>query len=140
MSLDAAAERYYNATYVVHAPEGAIRLRLMEPSRELDALLERFGVETWAMVTAWNPGTMTLAPAENDRAAADLDERVRSLNLSTLSAGMIPDGTSVTPEEWIFIAGITPANARELGRFYRQAVIIFGARGGVPLAVRSLGS
>jgi len=138
MTLDAEAKRYHEATYVVRAPDGTVRVRLMEQNGELDALLESAGVGTWAMMTAWNPGSTPLPPVENARAAAELVERLQTSGHVALSAEMIPDDDPTAREEWAFVMGMTAAAARELGRRYRQTAVLFGVVGGVPLAVRSL--
>src|SRR5213079_2684432 len=61
-SLEAA---YRAAAYAVEAPGGRFALRVGERSADADRLLAEHGAETWAYLTAYNPGSRPLPAAEN---------------------------------------------------------------------------
>ncbi len=66
--MDASLVRAYEETvYWVFAPHAYIPLRIGERSPDLDALLSAAGVREWAFITACNPHSQLLSPAENDQ-------------------------------------------------------------------------
>src|SRR5262245_55943344 len=74
-------EAAYRATeFRVEAGGSPVTLRVGRPSAELDDLLGRHGVRHWAFVTACNPGSRPLPPAENDA-------RTRRLAAEVVRAG-----------------------------------------------------
>jgi len=129
MSRAALEEAYRRTSYDVRAPEGTIRLRIGERPAMLDALLERHGAETWAFITAWNPGSFRLPRAENERSNRDLQERLLRMGYTAIPGAGTGDDEAWEPEESFFVPGIPRTTALELGRFYRQMAIVAGTRG-----------
>lgn len=124
------AERYRATSYIVEAPGGAITIRIGRPNGELDHLLERMGADEWAFITAWNPNSLLLPPAENDRNNNDLRERLDRMGLRHVSGEGAGDDGEWPPERSFFIPGITRDEAVALGRRYGQRAIVAGRRGG----------
>src|SRR5690606_13420332 len=58
-------DAYLRTTYWVEASDGWIAVAIGERSAPLDRLLARSGAATWAIVTADNPGSRPLPPADN---------------------------------------------------------------------------
>ena len=126
------SDSYRAASYIVDAPDGPITIRVDQPNAGLDELLSASGVTEWAFVTAWNPGSMHLPPAENQRNNSDLLERATSQGYTALTGIGVGDDGEWPPEPSFLILGIPLVAAVELGRFYRQRAIIAGSYGEAP--------
>ena len=122
--LDAA----YRATaYIAETPAGRIVLRVDEVNGALDRLLVDSGVACWAYISAHNPGSTPLSPAENDA-------RHRELLTAAETAGYhFHEGTGVG-EGWpsetsLLILGISEPEAVLLARQFEQLAILVGRHG-----------
>jgi hypothetical protein len=132
MNHDQLAHAYFRTTYIVEAPAGPIRLRIGERNGALDDLLAGSGVREWAFITAWNPGSFKLPPAENARNNADLEMRIGKGGYRFLPGEGVGDDGAWAPERSFLVLGIDQAKALALGRFYRQRAIVVGTAGGPP--------
>ena len=122
---------YENADYVVFAEEGELVLKIGEPSRRLDALLEAEGAATAAFVTAANPRSAPRSPEENAAALATLDQLIAAARYPWRAGeGREPEGTWVEPSR--LVIGIYRDNAQALGRIFGQNAIVFIEKGGAP--------
>jgi hypothetical protein len=130
MTDDGLMKLYRGAVFEVQADHGRISILLDQGNPTLDAFLTRHLVtDTWAFITAWNPGDERPSPGENQRAQLLLEEQVRGAGWSMWPGdGASPDGEHVEPS--ILIVGITPEAARALGQAFRQRAIVVGAVGG----------
>ena len=126
----------YRATvYRVHAPDGAIELRIGAANPALDALLARHTVDRAAFVTACNPMSDPRAAAENAAASARLHEDIVAAGFACLSGEGI-DPTGRWPVEISFLVlGISPAAAAGLATQYRQAAFVYHRCGAAPEVV-----
>jgi len=106
---------YENADYVVFADPELV-LKIGEPSRRLDALLEKEGASTAAFLTA------ALAKLDQVIAAAGYPWRA--------GEGREPGGSWVEPSR--LVIGIYRDNAQVLGRIFGQNAIVFVEKGGAP--------
>jgi hypothetical protein len=110
---------YENADYVVFADPELV-LRIGEPSRRLDALLEHEGATTAAYVTAAASAVATLA------------ELVAAAGYPAYPGeGRDPDGDR-DAEQSLLVIGIYRANAEALGRLFGQNAIVFVEKGAAP--------
>jgi len=107
---------YENADYVVFGDPELV-LKIGEPSRRLDALLEEEGASTAAFLTA-----AALAKLDQVIAAAGYPWRA--------GEGREPDGSWVEPSR--LVIGIYRDHARTLGRIFGQNAIVFVEKGGAP--------
>jgi hypothetical protein len=124
LQLDAA----YRATaYTAETPAGRIVLRVDEVNGALDRLLADSGVVCWAYLSAHNPGSTPLSPAENDA-------RHRELLAAAETAGHpFHEGAGVG-EGWpaetsLLILGISEPEAVLLARRFEQLAILVGRHG-----------
>src|SRR4051812_25120008 len=63
-----ALEIAYRATaYTVDGPKGLFVIRTGQPSPEADALMDTHQVQTWAYITAFNPGSQLQIPQINNQ-------------------------------------------------------------------------
>jgi hypothetical protein len=121
---------YENADYVVFA-ESELVLKIGEPSRRLDALLEHEGATTAAFVTAANPRSEKKSAAENAEALEALDQLIRAAGYPWRAAeGREPDGSWREPSR--LVIGIYRENAEALGRLFGQNAIMFVEKGKAP--------
>jgi hypothetical protein len=74
---------YRNTDFIIDAPDGQLVRRLgrpnQQPNQQIDALLRVDGFSDCACITASNPKSVWLRPAENARRHSALMERVRKL-------------------------------------------------------------
>lgn len=123
-------EAYQAADYVVFA-EPQFVLKIGEPSRRLDALLEQEGATTAAFLTAANPRSKPQSPAQNASALSALDQLVAAAGYPWRAGeGREPDGSWVEPSR--LVIGIYRENAEALGRLFGQNAIVFIEKGGPP--------
>ena len=123
-------EAYEAADYVVfEQPE--LVLKIGEPSRRLDALLEHEGAETAVFVTAANPRSEKKSAAENAEALEALDQLIRASGYPWRAGeGREPDGS--WREASRLVMGIYRENAEALGRLFGQNAIVFVEKGAAP--------
>lgn len=104
-------------------------IRCGERSPSLDALLAESGHDTWAFITAWNPGSTALDTAENLRRMTDLSDRIALLGLPTLEGEGVGTGGDWPSEPSLLVLGIGASEAVELGRAFGQVAIVIGRLG-----------
>lgn len=84
--------------------------------------------DSWSFITACNPGSAQLPPPENSERMARLEADVRALGLPFQCGEGVGREGSWPPEPSLLILDIDEATARELGRRFGQAAIVFGTR------------
>jgi len=131
---DGLRQAYENADYAVFF-EPELVLRIGERSERLERLMEFVHVPAAAFITAWNPGSLPRASAENQAAAEALEGLVDAAGYPRYRGeGRDPEGGH-PPEPSLLILGIYRENAEALGRLFGQNAIVFIERGGAPQLV-----
>jgi Protein of unknown function (DUF3293) len=123
-------DSYRRTSFLVETPLGQLHLRIGEPSAELDQLLKANGVQRWAYVTGFNPGSVPLGAEENERRQARLEQEVERLGYAKWAGEGVGDDGTWPPEPSVLILGIPKGNAVELGRRFGQRAIVYGELGG----------
>lgn len=123
-------EAYLRTTYRVWQPPIEIRIGQLCPA--MDVLLAERGSESWAFVTAWNPGSRVLPADENAQRQAELEQIVESAHWSYIYGVGIGEDTTWPPEESLLVLGISAAEAVALGRRFGQNALVFGRQNEVP--------
>lgn len=119
---------YRRTTFEANTPQGRISLRPGDRCSELDALLDALGVETWAHITAWNPGPTRYDRDENDRRQQALEAELEARGLVWFPGrGVGDDGWT---EEAALVLGLGQADALELGARFAQRAVVWGRAGG----------
>jgi hypothetical protein len=119
---------YERAVYRVFDEDRPITFRIGRTSARLDRLLERHAVTRWAHITAWNPSSIPLSKAENERRQRRLVAALKRAGFEALEGdGADPRGRW-TPEPTAFVLGIGVREAQRLGREYAQLAIVVGQR------------
>ncbi len=129
-------ERAYRATvYRLFLPGSICELKLDQLCETFLCWLETAGAESFAILTAFNPGSVVAEPEANAEAQSRLE-------CDLLEGGFEPyvgenEATEGEwpPEETCFVFGISKDEALELGRKYGQNAIVFGASDGIPRLV-----
>jgi hypothetical protein len=116
---------YTAARYRVFAAPPFV-LRVGEPSAALDALLTSHAADTWAFVTACNPGSVRLSPDVNA-------ERMNRLREMLTGFACYPGESSGPAGEWaepsVLVVGISRSEAVQVAEGFGQAAILAGDRG-----------
>jgi hypothetical protein len=130
--IDPRLEEVYRATtYRVFVPVGPpIDLRVGERSAELDLLLTKYNLSTWAFISACNPGSRPLPAAENDARHAKLLRTVKDFGWRSLQGVGIPAGADWQPEPSVIVLGVATEEVVAVARDFEQNAILAGRRGG----------
>jgi hypothetical protein len=124
---------YMKTTYCVETGPGEIiRLRIGQKSAALDELLRRCNAACWAFITAWNPGSMALAPLENERRQEEMAAVLQCQAYRTLPGEGVGETPDWIPERSLLVLGIEREAALAIGRQFGQVAIVWGHRGSVP--------
>lgn len=134
-NLGAFAEAYARAIYWVDLPhaDNVRRLRAFAAHPELDDYLRTWHPATneWAFLTAWNPRSTILPVVENQRRQAALEQMLRQQKRTFFSGeGRSPQGERQWREPSFFVLGMSPEQARALGRTFQQNAVLVGRLGG----------
>ena len=115
-------ESYLNTHYKVDAFVQPIHIGRV--SAEADALLAANRLEEWAYITAYNPLSVALPPAENEKRNLELLNDVKRY-IVIPGEGQGKDG-AWPAEKSFFVAGITLDDAQQLAARYGQHAFVYG--------------
>jgi hypothetical protein len=119
--------RSYEKTRFV-VPAAGLEIRIGASSRTLRRLLTATGASEWAFISGWNPASVPLTRAKNDRRNLALLDELRRRH--TVLDGMgIGDDASWEPEASFLVLGLSRARAVTLGRKYGQLAVVHGKAG-----------
>lgn len=126
------AKAYWEAEYHLESPdlkdEGSILFRFDAQSKELDPYLDAWDVQSFAIITAFNPGSMPLPLEENLLRHAALRERLQPhCRVLLNSTGQNSDGS--WQEQGFWALDIDLDKAAEIGTAFGQAAIVCWKRG-----------
>ena len=128
---DSLLQAYLSTSYEVDLPNGRIALRIGEKSHELDEFLRKYGYQSWAFITAYNPGSKPLSEPENSARYQQLKSDIEGQGLPYFHGSGCPADDQWKPEPSLLILGISHTNARILGLQYEQVAIVAGNRGDI---------
>ena len=132
--LDEALIAAYRATdYVLFVGDDAdVTLNIGRPNRDFDQVLDRRGVGTAVVVTAYNPRSVVLGDAENRARHGRLTALIEGRGFDyAIGEGRDPTGHWQAEVECV-VFGISVEAGLELARAFDQNAIVFVTRGGVP--------
>jgi hypothetical protein len=122
---------YVQTTYWVSSQPQPIGLRIGQKSALLARLLAARQVSQWAFVTAWNPRSQLRSDWYNIGRENALLREVCRRGLQWLPGLAAGDGSDWPAEPAMLVLGISRAEARRVGRRFRQNAVVVGERGGV---------
>ena len=116
---------YRSAVYEVYTDNKTIQLFIAENNPQID-LLSRHNYFSWALVTAYNPHSQCLSPAENHQRHQSMLELLQVRDY-VLFDGVGKDSNGLwTPEVSVLILGIQRQDALALGKMFCQNAIVYG--------------
>ncbi len=123
---------YRATTYRVFLPGGICDLRVGEACETLRCWLETAGCAHFAVITAYNPGSVMASEAANAERQAQLECDLLEGNYEPYAAQNLPDGDDGPIEESCFVPDLAPEDAYALAEDYGQNAVISGSADGVP--------
>lgn len=116
---------YWDTTYrIVHQ---CIDIHIAKKNDQLIAFLIDNNIQSWAIITAWNPQSELMSAVANSAVNVKLFKEMENLNYSFEVALGIPSKESNwKQEESFFIKNISLEEACELGNKFKQKAIVFG--------------
>jgi hypothetical protein len=129
MTDDALLAAYRRTRFCADTALGRIVIRVGEGHPELDAIVRGTGCETWAYVTAFNPGSVRLSDAENDTRQRELEDGLSQLGHPMFPGEGIGDDGMWPPERSVLVLEIEREAAVQLGRRFGQRAIVCGQLG-----------
>jgi hypothetical protein len=127
-------EAYIAAHYRVDAPHGSFTIRVGD-TLAVDVARHACGTP-WAILTAWNPGSLPTEAATNARAAAELAVLLDALGVQRWPA-LNHDGHGDHAEPAQFVAGLGVDAADRLAARFGQFALVAGVIDG-PARLRVL--
>lgn len=110
-------------------------LRIGQPSEQLRAVYLKRGVESAAMLTAWNPYSEPRSAAENEAAHYRLVVELDRLGLTHQRAQGADATGEWPPEDSRFVLGLDFATAASLGMKFAQNGIVWVGADAIPKLV-----
>ncbi|MDD2884139.1 MAG: DUF3293 domain-containing protein [Dechloromonas sp.] len=124
------AAAFAATTYCVFLPGAPCELRVEVAHAVLAAWLAEHECHSFAILTAWNPGTERPAAAINAERQSALECDLLEGNYETYAAENVPDDPAAPREESCFVPDIALEDALALAEDYGQDAIIWGERDG----------
>ena len=127
-----ALESAYRATtYRVALPTGMLELRIGQADERLARWLSASRDQQFAIVTAYNPGSVLMDEAPNHDRQERLLKQLLASGYSVLPAWNVPDTSDWPIEESFFVSGISASVASALAAEYGQNAIVCGGAEGL---------
>ncbi len=123
-------DAYQNTIYQIRSL--CLQIRIGERNETLEKILKRHSVDSWAFISAWNPGSKQLPEQENAARHRQLVKVVTTKQWKYWEGSGIGADTSWQPELSLLILGVSKVVALEIGRQFEQNAIVFGESQQVP--------
>lgn len=124
---------YQETVYQVLEPPLSIQIGVL--SADLNTFLQENDATTWAFITAWNPKSQRLSQKENKRRHKELIKMVKNAGYLYFIGKGMGKNADWEPEMSLLILNIPIINAIQIGKYFNQNAIVFGAYGDVPILV-----
>jgi hypothetical protein len=122
-------EAYRQTTFYADTPRGRLALCIDQCDAQLDRLLIENACESWAYVTAYNPGSVVLSHEENQHRQASLENELHKRGWVFFSGEGVGSSGNWPPEPSVLVLGIGAATAQQLGRAFGQNAVVVGRLG-----------
>jgi hypothetical protein len=122
---------YRATTYRADVGGRRVDLRIGEPVDLRELSSERQPVETWAFLSAANPGSRPLSTAENLERHRDLVAACTARGFAVYEGWGIGETDDWDPEISLLVLGIDRKEAVSIGRAFGQLAVVCGQAGGV---------
>ena len=127
---EALAKAFRATTYRVMWGEARFDVRIGCRHSDLDGALAENGAKRWAIVTAWNPGSVVRPAEENANALIRLEARAKDLGLVLYPASNHADADQAAwpVEHGLFLCDATREVASALASEFGQLACVVGER------------
>ncbi len=122
-------EAYRKTTFYADTPRGRLALRIDKCDAQLDQLLVDHACESWAYLTAYNPGSVLLSPDENHHRQVTLEAQLHTGGWTFFAGEGVGDSGNWPPEPSVLVLGIDEATAQQLGIAFDQNAVVVGRLG-----------
>lgn len=126
---------YKATTYRVFLPSGMCELRIGEPNETLRCWLETADCDSFALITAHNPGGEPADDARNAERQSQLECELLEGNYEPYAAQHEADSGAWPDEESCFVPDISVEDACALAADFGQNAVVCGGPDGVPQLV-----
>jgi hypothetical protein len=116
-------DAYHTTRYVAYDGDAAIACVVGAPQPAMAALLARRGAAGGVFITAWNPRSKPLSPAENEAAHRWLAAEIAARGLVALPHRGFGADPAWQPEEGLLVLGLDTAEALALAEARGQNAI-----------------
>lgn len=123
---------YRATTYRVFLPGGFANLRIGQVNETLNCWLETAGCASYAIISAYNPGSQQVDAAKNAERQSQLECDLLEGNYEPYAGENVPDDESGLLEESCFVPDIALEDACALAEDFGQNAIVYGGVDGVP--------
>ena len=122
---------YRSTCYRVFINDQIFDLYIGQFNTDFQTYLRASNIDTWAIITAWNPYSKLKTDQENQFAQ---DQLMASLiDFTYYQAVGIPDASQRwAPEESLFVLNISKAKAVAIGQQFEQNALVFGQADSAP--------
>lgn len=123
---------YKATTYRVYLPGGVCDLRIGVACPALKDWLAASATRSFALITAYNPGSKTVDAGRNAEQQAALECDLLDGNYEPFVCQHVPDMDGAPEEEGCFVPDLDPEDANALAWDYGQNAVVIGGVDGVP--------
>lgn len=125
-------DRAYRATtYRVFLPGGVADIRIGEANARLKTWLAAEAAESWAILTAYNPGSQLQESALNAERQSELECALLEQGYLTFAGENRADEGGWPDEESCLVVDISMKNSMALAGRFRQNALVFGKKDGI---------
>jgi hypothetical protein len=117
---------YRNVSYRVVIWGETTVVRIGQPNKTIDLLLDRHGLVHWTILTSHNPMSKRLSDHENERRQELLVSRLTTSGWPVFHGENVSDDRSWPAEKSVLILGWDRAQAALLGRVLGQLAVVCG--------------
>jgi hypothetical protein len=129
----AALDQAYRETdYHVYLPAGEVILRVDQAAPRLDDWLAQAGLECWALLTAWNPGSQAQTDAKNRSRQEALRHLLKEQGRRIYPGINRAPANRWPPEPTFFAPSLKADDALALARRFGQNAVLWGERAHPP--------
>ncbi|WP_103068354.1 DUF3293 domain-containing protein [Aquimarina sediminis] len=123
-------QAYMETIYTISDKGKTFTLKINIPNLEFNSWCMAKKIDSWAIITAFNPYSQEFTKGENEELNDQLKKMIVKKNFSFNEAKGIPNTINWEEEDSFFIHNISLEEAQEIGSFFRQNAIVYGLNGG----------
>jgi hypothetical protein len=107
-------------------------LKIGKESKELRGLYDKYGYQTAAFLTAFNPYSELVTTAQNEAAHKHLTENLSKKPVMVLEGIGQDSKKEWPPEKSVLVLGLTMGDARDIGNKFRQNAFVWAGADAFP--------